>query len=126
MRAELIRLYEEMSDLTKKKCQEGCKLAQFDHCRHRCCDPMYCDMSFGIAKDFWDIEPEMTDHEELSFMGPDGNCILEPHLRPFCTLHQCHIESLGFCIDDPDWTREYFELRGKIDELQSKVFEGKF
>lgn len=56
-------------------------------------------------------------------MGEDGNCILEPHLRPLCTLHQCMIDSWGFDPEDPEWTRKYFELRGRIDMLQEKVFE---
>ena len=45
----------------------------------------------------------------------DGKCVIPPHFRPLCTLHQCKINGLGFDPKDPKWTKKYFALREKLE-----------
>lgn len=77
-------------------------------------------MTAQYAREEWQTELTPTGHERLPFMGPTG-CIVAPHLRPWCTMHTCAINSLGFKIDDLNWTKQYFALRRKIEKLESKV-----
>ena len=108
----LIVLYQEMSDLTKPECGK-CRVP------YSCCSPEYCLCAEMVAKENWgiDLTPLKTDHPTLPFMGPTG-CVVEPHLRPLCTFHTCDINGLGMKKGDPEWTSQYFELRGQIDELE--------
>jgi hypothetical protein len=57
---------------------------------------------------------EPTGHPTLKFMGPSG-CIVEPHLRPLCTLHVCSVNSVGFKPGAPEWSQKYHMLREAID-----------
>lgn len=57
--------------------------------------------------------------------GPDG-CTAAPHLRPICTMHTCDVNSMGFKVrpaPDPEWTKEYFKLRGQIEDLELEVLD---
>jgi hypothetical protein len=107
---KLINLYQEMADLTSPECSTVCKIP------HSCCDDMYC----GLAKERADelgVEVKPTGHPTLPFMGPNG-CTIAPYLRPLCTFHTCAINSMGFKIADPKWTRKYFSLRDKIEKME--------
>jgi hypothetical protein len=115
---ELVKAWQEMADHTLKKCGPP-------HCKclielkpNRCCEPMYCDIAEEYAKEEYGVELKSTGHTTLKFMGPTG-CTVPPHLRPMCTLHQCRICSLGCLHDDPEWTRRYFELRERLNELEA-------
>lgn len=44
-------------------------------------------------------------------------CIIPPHFRPLCSLHQCKIAGMGFDPHDKEWTERYFELRAKLEEI---------
>lgn len=119
MADSLPELYRQMADRTKPKC-DACPRAQNKAAMglmNRCCDAMYCQMAIKVAKEDWGVELETTDHETLPLMGPEG-CTAEPHFRPLCTLHTCAIESWGCEPQDEQWTRDYFELRDKIDGLE--------
>jgi hypothetical protein len=103
-----IRLFREMSELTAPECAGVCKIP------HSCCSPEYCDMVEDMAVESG-VALTRTDHPRLKFMGPHG-CIVEPHLRPLCTLHTCDINGLGFKRGDAAWTKRYFKLREAIEE----------
>jgi hypothetical protein len=77
---------------------------------------MYCSMAAEYAQEEYGEELVPTGHPTIPFMGPNG-CTVQPYLRPLCTLHTCKINSLGF-TKDPDWDRQYFELRDKINEAE--------
>jgi len=108
MKAILVTLFREMSDLTAPECASVCKLP------HSCCSLEYCNMAEQFARDDGIILLH-TDHPQLPFMGPTG-CTVAPHFRPLCTLHTCDINSLGFKKHDPEWTDRYFILRNQIEE----------
>lgn len=105
----LIRLYQEMSDLTAPECANVCAVP------HSCCSPEYCEMAADLAAE-QGVSLLRTDHPTLAFMGPSG-CVVPPYLRPLCTFHTCAIASLGFKPGDPAWTERYFKLREEIEEI---------
>ena len=118
-RVQLKVLFGQMSDLTAPECNaKKCRCAT----PTLCCDAMYCEMALQFSKDFWneDISDRMIPDQHLPFMGP-GGCVLEPHLRPLCTLHTCEINAFGFKRGDPAWTKKYHDLRDKIDEVTYAV-----
>lgn len=108
MTPKIIQLYREMSELTAPECARVCKIP------HSCCSPEYCDMAEEIAAEAG-VTLTRTDHPTLKFMGPKG-CIVEPHLRPLCTLHTCDVNNLGFKRNDEAWTKRYFEIREALEE----------
>lgn len=113
--AKLRVLMQAMADLTAPECASTCQLP------HSCCDPMYCELTEDYAREVYGIQLiSSKEHPTLPFMSSTG-CVVEPYLRPMCTLHTCEINSWGFKRDDPDWTKEYFQLRDKIDILQMEV-----
>lgn len=106
-------LYKEMAELTKPKCL-GCN----NGWKHNCCDTMYCQIAKEFAKD-QGVELEFTNNE-IPFLDDDNNCIVPPHLRPLCTLHNCAINSVG-CTDDKIWDEQYFKLKDKINNEENKT-----
>lgn len=108
MTDRMLRLWQEMSDLTAPECAKACKIP------HSCCSPEYCDMAEEIALAN-DVTLEPTGHPTLKFMGATG-CIVPPHLRPLCTLHTCDVNALGAKVGDPVWTDRYFDLRDQLQE----------
>jgi hypothetical protein len=46
----------------------------------------------------------------------DGRCTVPPHFRPLCSLHQCKIGGMGLDPADPKWTKEYFDLRERLND----------
>lgn len=114
MSEKLKNLYRQMADHTVNEC-DNCL------CPHSCCAPEHCEMTRQFALKEWGVTLKPTGHERLPFMGPDG-CTVEPYLRPICTVHTCDINAVGFKKgkDGPDfeWTERYFEIRGKIEEME--------
>ena len=102
-----------MSDLTKPKCL-SCKNVW----KYNCCDRMYCE----IAKEFAESQGVILEYTEnqIPFLDNDNNCIVPPHLRPLCTLHNCSINSIG-CTDDKEWDEQYFNLRNQIENEETKT-----
>ena len=104
---EYIQAWQDMADLTFKKCKE--------HCRKLggCCYEGYCEMAAEYMQELGIPIPPMP-------FIKDGKCVIPPHLRQACTFHQCKISSLGFDPKDDKWTEEYFNLRAKIQEMEIK------
>ena len=101
--------YVEMAKLTRPKCGE-CR------CPLSCCSPEYCYLTKSYAEDEWDVELEESGHKNaknLPFMGPDG-CIVEPHLRPLCTIHVCE----QHYMKDKHFNDTYFALRAELGGLE--------
>lgn len=84
-----------------------------------CCDPGHCKSAELYARDVWgvDLTPLRADHPELPYMGPSG-CVVEPHLRPTCSLHTCDVARHGGKPHDQDWNNTYWDLRKQIDDLE--------
>jgi len=76
---------------------------------------MYCEEAIRYAKEDWNVDLQPTGHPKLPLMGPTG-CTAAPHLRPICTVHTCQIGSLG-TSKNRQWDKEYFDLRGRIEDL---------
>lgn len=108
MKDRVIALFQLMAEHTAPKCATTCRVP------HSCCDSMYCDLTEQWAKE-QGVTLQPTDHPTLKFMGPTG-CTVAPHLRPTCTLHNCHINGIGFLPGDEPWTERYFAIREEIDQ----------
>ena len=106
----VIKAYQKVFEHTQIKCVSCTRLSPY-----RCCDPMYCVMTISYAREKWGMNLEPTGHPTLPLMGEDNMCVAAPHLRPLCTLEQCKINSFGFYSGDPQWTEEYFRLRGLVN-----------
>jgi hypothetical protein len=117
LRAAISRGYREMSELTKVKCG-GDKCPGVGNRAYRCCDRMHCQMTIDHAYKDWGISLPTTGHE-LPLMGPTG-CTALPHLRPWCTLHQCQIQETG-STKDRRWDTKYFRLRNKLIRLEQQL-----
>lgn len=104
-------MWAEMAEMTLAKCRESC------HNLGSCCDSMYCEMAAEIMQK-QGVKPPVTPGKwrdgSQSFLV-DGKCVIPPHFRPLCSLHQCKIASLGFDPKDPAWTKKYFDLRERLD-----------
>lgn len=105
--AELIGLYQQMSDLTAPFCADKCPN------RFKCCAPEHCEKAASYAKEKYGIELERIGIE-LPFLGPNG-CTVAPHLRPVCTMHTCLMSQLGFHPYDSAFTQKYLKLRKEIE-----------
>lgn len=114
IRETLKQLYKEMSILTLPECRSVCRVP------FSCCSSEYCEMAKSYAKERWNVELKPTGNTKLPFMSPTG-CIVEPHLRPICTMHTCAINSMGCKATDIIWTNKYFALRDKIEELEYEL-----
>lgn len=117
MRDRLIRLYQEMYELTEPECGR-CRIPR------SCCDPIVCEFVADHAKLRWGVELRPTGHPRFPLMANDGSgrCIAAPHHRPQCTMHTCDVCSLGYKRGDPTWTERYFKLRSEIDRIEAEVF----
>lgn len=112
---KIIKLYKEMYKHTKNECAHNCRIP------HSCCNYDACIMTKNWAKEYWNIELEITNNNKIPYMSDKG-CIIEPHLRPNCTFHTCSISSLGFKEGDNEWTDTYFNIRNKITDLEYILF----
>jgi hypothetical protein len=115
---ELVKLFAEMAAMTKAKCKDmaGCKG------RGHCCGQMFCEDAREFAKkhgvELKDV-PKAEQQNNLPFCGPKG-CVVPPHFRVLCSLHQCKIASIGYDAKDPKWTKKYFKLRARLEALCHK------
>lgn len=128
--ASLKVLMQEMALLTEPECASVCRRP------YSCCDPMYCAITAQYALEAHGVTLEPVNLDpNLPFLGPKG-CIVEPYLRPMCTVHTCEINAFGFKLGNENmqhgfvslkvnrqWTREYFELRDRLDKLMFEVQE---
>ena len=117
LRATISRGYREMSELTKMKCG-GDKCPGMGNKAYRCCDQLYCQMTIDHAYKDWGIRLPTTGHQ-FPLMGPTG-CTALPHLRPWCSLHQCQIHATG-STKDREWDAKYFRLRNKLTRLEQQL-----
>jgi hypothetical protein len=106
--SQVEELWKQMADMTFAKCKEHCQILG------SCCSEGDCGVteSYAASKG---VTLTRIENKDIPFLGPDGKCIVAPHLRPLCSLHQCKIAGLGFDPDDPKWTRQYFKLRKKLN-----------
>lgn len=102
------RLWQRMAAMTLAKCKQTCRTQLGG-----CCDVTYCEMAKEQAKDAG-VELHETGNA-IPFLGPAGQCVVPPCLRQLCSLHQCKINDLGCDPTDLKWTKEYFQLRTKLD-----------
>lgn len=109
MNKKEISLWNQMADLTLKKCKETCKVMG------SCCDRFYCDIAKEIAKKYNVVLNDTGN--EIPFLDSNGKCIVPPQFRQMCTLHQCEINSIGIFKEDPNLTDEYFKIRDKLNEF---------
>jgi hypothetical protein len=117
LRAAISRGYREMSELTKVKCG-GRACPDMEHKAYRCCDAMHCQMTIDHALKEWGVRLSTTGHQ-FPLMGPTG-CTASPHLRPWCTLHQCQIQASG-TTKDREWDKKYFRLRNRLAQLERQL-----
>lgn len=108
MKPEDEKLWQQMADMTFERCQKKC------HILGSCCGKEYCELAKTFAG-LQGIELKETGNK-IPFLDNNNKCIVPPHLRPLCSLHQCDIAGLGFAKDDPKWTDEYFKLRERLEE----------
>lgn len=109
--AKLRVLLQEMSNITAPECASSCRVP------HTCCDNLYCEIALHYAKRTYGIELKATgEHPTLPFMSATG-CVVEPYLRPICTVHTCAVQSVGQKQNDPEWNEHYYQLRNEIDDL---------
>lgn len=99
-------LWKEMAEMTLEKCRRIC------HNLGSCCEAAYCEIAEEQAK-VVGVVLQRTGNK-VPFLDAEGKCVVPPHLRQLCSLHQCKINGLGF---DPKWTKRYFKLRAKLDEM---------
>jgi hypothetical protein len=113
-RKSLAVVAERMYRHTEPECRLTCKNP------HSCCTPEYCQIAEEMALKFFDTKLEPTGHETLKFMGKHG-CIVPPEMRLICTVHTCEINAWGLKAGDAEWTRKYFALRKKIDDVFGRL-----
>lgn len=87
---------------------------------HSCCDRMYCEDAISYAKEAGEVLKPSDFDPRLPLMGPHG-CVAPPHLRPICTVHVCCINGAGFNAHDKAWTKRYFELRDKLEDVLVEI-----
>jgi hypothetical protein len=112
MNQEEKELWQKMADLTYEKCRKTCLSLG------NCCHGLYCEM----AAEAMDADGEKV--PPMPFVV-DGKCIIPPHYRKICTIHQCKINSMGFDKDDPEWTKRYFSLRDRLEDIGFEELEKK-
>lgn len=125
---QLIDAYQKLSDHTSKECGVSCQDKK--GLKYRCCQKLFCVLAEVHAREHWgvDLKPyelEANNDEMIYFKWDNaeqtvGRCLLPPHLRPSCTIHNCGISSLGIKWHDPEWTKEYYELLKGIIKLEDE------
>ena len=111
IKEELIGLYAELAALTAKGCaaKGGCRGGGE---AGACCEPDYCRVAAERAKK-WGVEVG-----EPPF-NANGPCVVPPHLRPLCAIHQCEIASIAWMNGLSTGENErYFAMRGWTNELE--------
>ncbi len=121
MSDKLIAKYQEMSDLTKPKC---------DNCfaslgPNSCCSKIACEISLQWAREKYkvDLRHLFNAAAKIPFLDSKTGCRIAPHYRPHCTNYTCAIHAFGFDKDDVQWTSEYYTLRGEIDYWEWEQYD---
>ena len=123
---EIDTLYQQLANLTNQKCGKTCSNNPPKE-QHRCCDSYYCELSHSAQQEAGlETIPYLPTDERINadipYLSKDKYCIVPPRLRPLCTAHNCKISyELGYDPEDPQFTKEYFRLRNKIEE-QEPIF----
>lgn len=107
--ADLIEAHEVLAELTRPLC-DACPRAPDRPTR--CCYPEACQMARMAARAFWGVELPPPDP---TYLTPEGDCTVAPHLRPHCSGHLCP-EALAAA---PALVQqEYRDVRAYIDRLR--------
>jgi murein endopeptidase len=82
---------------------------------------IWCAHSANWAHKVWDQSPKPIPqaeriHHSIPFLAKDG-CILEPHLRPICTIHACQIARRGYFVNKQT-NRRYWQLNDELTRLE--------
>lgn len=121
---EVKQLYEQIATLTKPRCA-NCVVGH----PYNCCSAFYCDFTDRFAK-HCGVELEASPDQiadstgkVMKFMSKTG-CIVEPYMRPLCSVHVCEGHLIGTCSDgcDETFNDEYWDLRQKVNELDLERF----
>lgn len=119
---EVIRLAQEMADHTRPRCGGKTCYPSGVSQKNNCCEKIYCDIAEEYAT-MHSVEVPKPGPVDLPYMGAEG-CVMPPHLRLVCTVHDCQINSLGLDPTDPEWTEKYFDLRNDLSFRLHQVEEG--
>lgn len=106
-------LYKDMYQHTNSDCRANCKS------KFSCCNEAHCEAAIEWALKRWGIKLEPVG-TTIPLLGPNG-CIAEPHLRPLCTIHTCDISAFGHKRGDEEWTDKYWQIRDKLEELETFI-----
>ncbi len=118
-REKIIRLYRDMADLTLEHCTRTCRNLG------SCCAFEHCEFTIEYAREEYGVTLLRTKDLKVPLRAEDGSCTAAPHLRPLCTLHSCDISAVAVFKREPELTKRYYKLRGKIDSVEFKRMKGK-
>lgn len=114
---KVIKLYQEIADLTFEHCSRTCRNLG------SCCSAEYCVMAMQTAEQSFGLTLTPGKHPTLPMIGEDGKCMAPPHTRQLCSLHSCDIAGMGFFKGDRKLTNKYFALRNEVGEVQRVLSE---
>jgi len=100
-------VWDQLAEHTFARCLKKCKTGLGS-----CCSQEYCDEAARYMTEKKQTPPAPAGGR-VSFLTPEGKCVISPRYRPMCTAHQCDICSMGWAADDPEWSKTYFKLREK-------------
>ena len=106
---DLKEVYNKIYELTRKVCSKN----KFCGGKGNCCNAVICQECVRAFDG--EVLPPLND--EGTYLGENG-CILKPHQRPLCTVHQCEIASMGIFKGNPEMTDLYFTLRDEAGKLE--------
>jgi len=115
---EITRLSQAMADLTRPRCG-GPTCGWQGKAKFNCCEKMYCDIAEEYAN-MLGVKVDKPGPIDLPYMGKTG-CVMPPHLRLVCTVHDCQINNVGADPKDKKFTAHYFILRDALNQRLEKV-----
>lgn len=108
--------FQQMADFTLGVCATSCKKIG------SCCSIEYCEQAMETGKE-QGVNYEPTGNKKLPMLDTTTNtCIVAPHHRPLCTLHQCDIEAFGFIRNDQKATMTYYRMRESLNHAMAAKF----
>lgn len=117
-------IYREIASLTKPCCDGA---AGKDSCKRiegyestRCCDAHWCTFATVWANRVWNkglVAARDPVSPDVPYLSKTQGCVVDPHLRPICTVHACVISSFGAFHDEARNTK-YWTLREELDQLE--------
>ena len=110
---KLKQLYVQMYELTNPECGKC-------HIPYSCCSREYCELARERAQEFGVVLSDVN--PDIPFLGPTG-CIVEPYLRPLCTVHTCDVLDFGHSLNSLKWDRKYWTLMCKINKAEFEYGE---